>query len=178
MTSTCCCWFQSDVEIWNTRDNAEIKHHQNCRNNNGPTEKWGNVRPHLYTDTFSSSWRSCIDDKEPRQKNEEASKLSGHNPKLWSLLALPAKPISLVVLPTFLRAESLKTRKLETWRQVFCSWKASRTRLNISSPPPPHLPRCNLTTIPTLAVKGRTKQSAHWPPGPWSWPTWLFEVDM
>ena len=120
-------------------------------------QKNGEMSGHIiYTDTFSSSWRSCIDDKEPRQKNEEASKLPGHNPKLWSLLALPAKPISLVVLPTFLRAESLKTRKLETWGQVFCSWKASRTRLNISSPPPPHLPRCNLTTIPTLAVKGRT----------------------
>ena len=120
-------------------------------------QKDGEMSGHIiYTDTFSSSWRSCIDDKEPRQKNEEASKLSGHNTQLWTLLALPARPISLVVLPTFLRAESLKTRKLETWRQVFCSRKASRTRLNISSSPPPHLPRCNLTTIPTLAVKGRT----------------------
>ena len=32
----------------------------------------------IYTDTFSSFWRSCIDGKKLRQKSEEASKLSSH----------------------------------------------------------------------------------------------------
>ena len=138
---------------------AEIKHHQSRRNHNGPTEGWGDIDNTIYTDTFSSFWRSCIDGKKLRQKSEEASKLSSHNTQLWTLLALPARPIPLVVLPAFLRAENLKTNK--TWnlrtsflflkseqdplkytnkpepsRQVFCSCKASRTRSNISPPPP------------------------------------------
>ena len=36
----------------------------------------------IYTDTFTSFWRGCIDDKEPRQKSEEASKLWSHNTRL------------------------------------------------------------------------------------------------
>ena len=81
--------------------------------------------------------------------------------------------------PPFLGQKTWRQIKPETWEQVFCSWKASRTHLNrqikpetwrqffysykasrtlLNTPPSPSppTPRCNLTTTPTLAAKDRT----------------------
>ena len=64
--------------------------------------------------------------------------------------------ISFITTPTFLRTESLKTRKLEDLKTSFLFSKSEQDPLKYFTFPFPPTPRCNLTTIPTLAVKGRT----------------------